>query len=174
MRYVLDRLYLCAGGLAAFNILLICTIVTLQVCLNILARVGGVEWSYTLPSYADFAGYCLASASFLALAHTLKSGVHIRVNLMVQTMGHRVKWVMEMLTLAIGAATSGYAFWYGVRLTQESAHYGDTSTGIVAIPLWIPQSVMSLGLGVLTIAFVDLCLSSAMARHSILTDEGTE
>lgn len=174
MRRVLDQIYAGAGALAALNILFICAIVSVQVTLNIIARIGGADWSYTIPSYADFAGYFLCASSFLALAITLKSGVHIRVNLLVQVFGARVKWMIEWITLAIGAATSAYACYFVIRLAQESLHYGDKSTGIVAIPLWIPQSVMVVGLTVLTIAFLDLMVSSILTGHSILSDEGAE
>jgi TRAP-type C4-dicarboxylate transport system permease small subunit len=37
----------------------------------------------------------------------------------------------------------------------ESLEFHDVSSGIVPVPLWLPQSVMALGLSVLTLAFAD-------------------
>lgn len=174
LRSTLDRLYTLALAIAALAILAICLLVTAQVSLNILARIGGPEWSYTIPSYADFAGYFLATASFMAMASTLRSGTHIRVNLLLQRVPNHPRWILEIVTLAIGALVTGYATYYTAALAQESWHYGDKSTGIVAIPLWIPQVAMVTGLTLLTIAFVDTLVESLRAKSPILTDAGSE
>lgn len=174
IRRVLDGLYLTAGWIAALSILFICTIVTAQVSLNILARIGGPDLSFTIPSYADFAGFALATASFMALSYTLRMGGHIRVNLLIQRLGETPRWLLEMFTLALGGFMSGYATYYAASLLWESWHYGDMSTGIIAIPLWIPQMSMVAGLGLLTIALLDTLVESLLASKPILSDEGAE
>ncbi|MGB7261497.1 MAG: TRAP transporter small permease [Albidovulum sp.] len=174
MRRVLDRIYMISGGAAAAAILAICLLVTAQVCLNILARIGGPELSFTIPSYADFAGYFLATASFLALADALRSGSHIRVNLLIQRLSSPIRWALELLTLTVGGAMSAYASFFAAGLVGESWRYGDKSTGIIAIPLWIPQAAMVAGLCLLTLAFVDTLVESLRARTPILTDTGSE
>jgi hypothetical protein len=40
-------------------------------------------------------------------------------------------------------------------MTWESYVFNDRSAGVLPIPLWIPQTGMSLGIIVLTIAFLD-------------------
>lgn len=172
IRRSLDWLYRAGGVLAALSILLICLLVTAQVCLNILARIGGPAHSYTIPSYADFAGFLLAAASFLALAYTLRAGAHIRVNLLISRLPERQAWVLEMLTLLLGAAITAYAAWYAVALTLESYDYGDMSTGIIAVPLWIPQVAMDAGLILLTVAFLDTLVESLRAGHPVIADAG--
>ncbi len=174
MRRLLDTAYRAAGAIAALAIALICLLVSAQVCLNILARIGGPSLSFTIPSYADFAGYFLATASFMAMAYTLRAGTHIRVNLFLMQMPDRPRWFLELLALALGAAMTGYATWFTALLVQESWHYGDMSTGIVAIPLWIPQVPMVLGLGLLTVALIDRLVESARAGSTILTDTAEE
>jgi TRAP-type C4-dicarboxylate transport system permease small subunit len=69
---------------------------------------------------------------------------------------------------------SGYATYFAGSLLWESWHYGDMSTGIVAIPLWIPQLSMVGGLGLLTVALVDTFVEALIARKPILADEGSE
>ena len=174
MRRLLDGVYGVAGGLAALAILGICLLVTAQVGLNILARLGGPALSFTIPSYADFAGYMLAASSFLALSYTLRAGGHIRVTLVTGRLPERLRWIVEMVTLALGAAMAGYACRFAFGLARESWHYGDKSTGIVAIPIWMPQAFMVAGLGLLTLAFLDTLVESARARRPVLTDTGTE
>lgn len=174
MRRSLDFLYKVSGGIAALAILAICLLVTAQVSLNILARLGGPSLSFTIPSYADFAGYFLATASFMALANTLRAGVHIRVNLVLQRLNTGTQWLLELMTLTLAAALACYATWYAVGLMAESWHYGDKSTGIVAIPLWVPQAAMVCGLGLLAVAIIDTLVESLRARTPVLTDAGSE
>lgn len=174
MRRMLDTAYAAAGGIAALSILGICLLVSAQVMLNILARLGGPNLSFTIPSYADFSGFFLATASFMAMAYTLRAGNHIRVNLLVQNLPERPRWIFEIFALLLGALTAGYATYFTASLLGESYHYGDMSTGIVAVPLWIPQLGMVGGLGLLTIAFLDTLIEAISVRAPILLDAGSE
>ncbi|MCA0918809.1 TRAP transporter small permease [Pseudooceanicola nanhaiensis] len=174
MRRLLDTLYLISGALAALSILAICLLVSAQVGLNILARLGGPSLSYTIPSYADFAGYMLAAASFLALAPTFRHGGHIRVNLFLSRMGEGGRWALELFSLAVAGCAMAYAAWYALALLLESHHYGDKSTGMIAIPIWIPQIVMVAGLILLTLSIFDRLVESLLARRPVLIDDTTE
>ena len=152
MSRALDRLYDAAGIAAALCILFICAIVTAQVALNVLSRVGGPGLAYTIPSYADFAGYALAAASFLALAHTLRRGAHIRVTLVSDRLPPALRRAADLAVLALAAGIAAFATWFTVALIAESLHYGDVSPGMVAVPLWIPQIPVAAGLALLTLA----------------------
>lgn len=168
MRRLLDQLYALSGALAALSIVGICLLVTAQVLFNLIARLMGPGWSYTIPSYADFAGFMLAAASFLALAHTLRHGAHIRVTLVTQTLPRSAQFVAEILCLILGLIITGYAFYYMVLLVMESWHFGDKSSGIVAVPLFIPQTFAAIGLGILVIALLDSLVESIRAKEPIL------
>jgi len=172
MRKGLDLLYAASGVAAAGFIVLICLVVSAQVALNLITRIFGTEYSYTIPSYADFAGFFLAAASFLALAFTLTRGGHIRVTLVLQALGDGPRLAAELLSLALGAALSGFASWYMIGLNIESWRYGDLSFGIIAIPIWVPQMAVSAGLVILTVAFVDLFVQTARAGQPVLQDQG--
>lgn len=159
MRKALDTLYAASGALAALFLVLICVIVLAQVGANIIGKVAewitGTPLGLVVPSYADFTGYFLAASSFLALAYTLRHGSHIRVALLIQNAGPRVRRVIEVWCLALGAVTAGYFAWWTVNLVAESLEFGDVSGGMVPVPLWIPQSSMALGLLILCVAMVD-------------------
>lgn len=174
MRRLLDGVYLGAGLLSGLCIVAICVLITAQIGFNITARVGGAGWNYTIPSYADFCGYLLSTASFMALAYTLRAGAHIRVGLVVQRLPLGLRWIAELAALGMGTVFATFATFYAARLLEESWRYGDKSTGIVAIPIWMPQSFMVLGLGLLAVAFIDTLIESLRARTPILTDVGAE
>lgn len=169
MRKALDRLYAVSGAIGAFFIVAICVVVLIQVGFNIVDRVAqattGTAIGLVLPSYAEFAGFFLAAATFFALADTLQSGNHIRVTLVLQTFPPRVRAAAEIFCCAVGLVTSAFfAYWAGF-LVYESWLFGDLSPGIVAVPLWIPQLPMALGLVCLTICFLDLFIQAVRGRE---------
>jgi TRAP-type C4-dicarboxylate transport system permease small subunit len=147
MRAFLDRLYLGAAVLAA--LFLIGTLVF--VLMGIIGRL--LDWY--VPGTDSWAGYCMAATGFLALAHTLKRGEHIRVTLVLEHLGPAMHRRLE--TFAIGIATLlAIAFaYYSVRLSFQSWEFNDISTGNDATPLWIPQLTMAAGAIVFAIALVD-------------------
>jgi TRAP-type C4-dicarboxylate transport system permease small subunit len=102
-----------------------------------------------------YAGYCMAGAGFLALAHTLKKGEHIRITLLLHALKGPLRRGLEIWCLLAAVLLSGLFAYYSMRLAYLSWDFQDISTGNDATPLWIPQIGMALGMLVLFIAFVD-------------------
>ncbi len=159
MRKSLNRLYRLSGYLAAFFIFAICLVVIGQVALNLIDQLAGLltgsAIGLTIPSYSDFTGFFLAAASFLALAYTLREGGHIRVTLFLLALPAGLRRAFEIWAVGLAAAATIYLSFYAIRLTHESFTYGDLSSGIVPVPIWIPQTSMTVGLIILSIALVD-------------------
>jgi TRAP-type C4-dicarboxylate transport system permease small subunit len=147
MRRILDLIYDAAGYLAAFFMV--------GILLMVLASVLGRLADFNLRGSDAYAGYCMAAASFLALAHTLKRGEHIRVSLLLERFGGRLKRPLEIWSHAAGAFFSGALAWFSVRLAWQSHLFNDVSQSNDATPLWIPQIAMAVGSIVLVIAMVD-------------------
>ena len=97
----------------------------------------------------------MAAAGFLALAHTLKRGEHIRVTLLLSRVGLRAHRGLEIWSHGVAVLLSGLLAFYACRLAWQSRAFNDISTGNDATPLWIPQLAMAAGMVVLFIAFVD-------------------
>jgi TRAP-type C4-dicarboxylate transport system permease small subunit len=102
-----------------------------------------------------YAGYCMAASGFLALAHTLKRGEHIRVSLLLEHASVRARRALELWSLGIATILAGAFAWYSVRLVVQSWQFSDISTANDATPLWIPQLAMAIGTLVLLVALVD-------------------
>jgi TRAP-type C4-dicarboxylate transport system permease small subunit len=147
VRRALDGLYLAAGWLAG---LFLIAILLLMMGLSL-----GREVGMNIPAGDDFASWCMAAMAFLGLAHTFKHGDMIRVGIVVDRLRGRTRWAVEMFALLIGTGFVGYFTWYAAVMTWQSWQFSDTSTGVVAIPLWIPQLGFSGGLAILFVAFVD-------------------
>jgi TRAP-type C4-dicarboxylate transport system permease small subunit len=147
MRATLDKLYDGAAWLAA--LMMVGTLV--MVVLGMLDRYVSINFRGT----DMYAGYCMAGAGFLALAHTLKKNEHIRVTLLLNALPPGGKKVLEVWSLCAAVLLSGLFSFYSVKLAWQSWDFHDISTGNDATPLWIPQIGMALGTLVLLIAFVD-------------------
>jgi len=124
MRRLLDFLYAASAWLAALAMIG----VLLMVLLSIVSR----QFGFHVAGTDAYAGYSMAAAGFLALAHTLKRNEHIRVTLLLSKLkgrGQHALWVSRAIN--------------------------DMSTSNDATPLWIPQIAMAVGTVILFIAFVD-------------------
>jgi TRAP-type C4-dicarboxylate transport system permease small subunit len=147
MRRLLDSLYDASAWLAALAMVG----VLLMVLLSIVSRQAG----FHVPGTDAYAGYAMAAAGFLALAHTLKRNEHIRVTLLLGRLRGRARHGLEMWALSAAVLLAGLFAFYAVRLAWVSRAINDVSTGNDATPLWIPQLAMALGTVILLVALVD-------------------
>lgn len=147
MRRLLDTMYDGAAALAALFMVALLGMVVL----SIVSR----QLHFHVPGTDAYAGYLMAGAGFLALAHTLKRGEHIRVTLLINALHGRWKKALELWALSAAALLALLFAFYSGRLAWQSHAFHDISTGSDATPLWIPQLGMAIGTSVLAIAFVD-------------------
>jgi len=147
MRRVLDALYNSTAALAA-----LCMVgLLIMVMLSVVSR----QLGFNVRGTDAYAGYLMAGAGFLALAHTLKRGEHIRVTLILNALQGPMRKALEVWSLGFASLLSAVMAFYSCRLAWQSLDFNDVSTGVDATPLWIPQLVMALGTVVFAIAFVD-------------------
>ena len=147
MRVLLDRLYNAAGVLAALFL-----VGTLGM---VLTGIAGRLLHFHVPGTDSYAGYCMAAAGFLALAHTMKRGEHIRVTLLLEHVGAKAQRALELWALSVATLLAALFAFYSARLAWQSWQFNDISTGNDATPLWIPQLAMAAGTLVLLVALVD-------------------
>ena len=147
MRRFLDFLYDAAAWAAA-----LCMVGVLAM---VLTSILGRQFHFHLPGTDAYAGYSMAAAGFLALAHTLKKGEHIRVTLLIGRLSGGTRRVLEMWSLSVAVLLSGLFAFYACRLVWQSHAFNDMSTSNDATPLWIPQLAMAVGTVLLFVALVD-------------------
>jgi TRAP-type C4-dicarboxylate transport system permease small subunit len=164
VRRALEAVYNGAAALAA-----LCMVGLLVM---VLASILGRQLHFHLPGTDAYAGYLMAAAGFLSLAHTLKRGEHIRVTLLIGALKGGSQRALELWSLAAASALSALMAWYSLRLAWQSHTFNDVSTGNDATPLWIPQISMAVGTLVLTLAFIDeLVLEWRGQRMAFNSDE---
>jgi TRAP-type C4-dicarboxylate transport system permease small subunit len=166
MRRALDLLYLGSGLLAGFFLVAIAVLTAVQIV--------GRELGLPASSYDDFAGFSLAATSFLGLAWTFRANEHIRMTLLLHHVRGGFRRALELLSLACGAFLVGMFAWYACAMTLTSYQINDVSQGLVAVPLWIPQSGMALGLTILAIALADDLVAALRGRATSYDRAATE
>jgi TRAP-type C4-dicarboxylate transport system permease small subunit len=149
MRRALDFLYLVTAVLAAASLITIGLLILAQVGLRLLGT--------QLQSADDIAGYALVATTVLGFTPAYRHNAHIRVSLLVDRFspGTAARKLIERVICAFAAILVGWAAYVSTRFTYESYLYNELSQGLLAIPLWIPQSLMAFGFVVFFIAFVD-------------------
>ena len=79
----LNKLYKFSGYLAAFFLIL----VAVFILIGISSRIFG----FYIRGLAEYSGYCMAAASFYALAFTFVEGGHIRITLFLEKVSSSYK-----------------------------------------------------------------------------------
>ena len=162
----LDRLYDTSAALGAVAMVLL----LVMVMLSIVSRQVG----FNVPGVDAYAGYMMAGAGFLAMAHTLKKGEHIRVTLLLSALHGGGRRGLEIWALFAASLLAALFAAYSCKLAWQSYTFHDISTSNDATPLWLPQLSMALGAVVLLIAFIDeLVLEIRGERVVPQSDEAT-
>ena len=163
MRKLLDALYDGAAGLAA-----LCMVGLLVM---VLLSIVGRQLHFHLPGTDAYAGYLMAAAGFLALAHTLKKGEHIRVTILLSALHGRARRALEIWSLGAATLLASLSAWYACRLSWLSNQFHDISTGNDATPLWLPQISMAVGTLILAVAFLDEFVLEWQGRRVVASSD---
>ena len=133
----LNKLYKFSGYIAATFLIL----VAVFIIIGILSRIFG----FYIRGLAEYSGYCMASASFFALAYTFVEGGHIRITLFLEKLSGFKKKIVEIWCLTIASFFSGYLSFYFVKMLIISYKFQERSEGADEILIWIPQTSVAIG-----------------------------
>ena len=162
----LDVLYDVSAALAALAMVALLA----MVLLSIVSR----QLGFNVPGIDAYAGYMMAAAGFLALAHTLKRGEHIRVTLLLSALRGGARRAFEIWALAAASLLAALFAVYSCKLAWQSYTFHDISTSNDATPLWLPELAMALGSVVFAIAFIDELVLEIRGRRFVpVSDEAT-
>ena len=103
----------------------------------------------------DVVSWLTAAAAFWGLAHTFRHGDFVRVGLLLERLSPGPRRGFELASLSVGATFTGYLAWSVTSYVVDSWRFGDMANGLVAIPIWIPQSSVAAGSVLLFLAVLD-------------------
>lgn len=166
MRRFLDGLYLTSGVVAALCMIGVLVAITTSIVVRqIGVHIGGLN---------AYAGYWMAAAGFLALAHTLTRGEHIRVSLLLSALPKKGRRRLDIFAMVVGCFIAANLCWFSFRLVYDSYIFNDVSTSDDATPLWIPQISMAVGTLIFFIAFIDITIQRIRGKDVLSSHDELE
>jgi TRAP-type C4-dicarboxylate transport system permease small subunit len=133
-----------AGAVAALLIVVILAVTALSVFNRyVLGRpLIGVD---------EATGYLVVAVVMCGAAEALRRGDHIRIDLLLDAAGPRMRWLLDawahasVLAFAVMLLVTA---WHTVTFSRS---FGAYSSGYLEMPMWIPQSTMLLGAALLAL-----------------------
>lgn len=108
-----------------------------------------------IPGHEEIATFAMVGMAFLGLPYAYRTGAHVRVETLLNQLSQQNRARMDrwcvLAAFVICVAFAYYAFW----LVLDSYVFGDVSEGLLAIPRWIPQLPILLGLTLFGLALID-------------------
>jgi len=147
-----DRLYFFMGWICGLELLLLGFFITYQV---IARKVGWVM----APATDVMSGYILAMAATWAFSYSLRSGAHVRIDVLLPYMNFRIRAVADFLAL--------FSVWFFAYVTTwkmwgnviDNYQRGVVTNDYPLTPLFIPKIVVALGFTFLVITATQMMLS---------------
>lgn len=111
--------------------------------------------NFLVSGHEEIATFAMVGMAFLGLPYTYRTGGHVRVETLLTRLSQQNRARMEtwcvLAAFVICVAFIYYAFW----LVLDSYVFGDVSEGLLAIPRWIPQLPIVIGLTLFALALID-------------------
>lgn len=123
------RLFDVLAALAALMLLAMVLLVTTDIVLRNVARVG-FPWANEVTEYA------LYLTTLLTAPWLLRRGQHVRIDMMLVLMPPRMAWLCEAIADIIGLAASLVLVWYGTIMTAQSARLSSLTIKNLVFPEW--------------------------------------
>ncbi len=149
---MMDRFYFWLGYVCGVELLLLGFFITYQV----VAR--KLDWVQA-PGTDVMSGYVLAMAATWAFSYSLRSGSHVRIDVLLPYMGARTRavadWVAVCAVLFLGWVTM-WKLWDTVVLDYQE---GSVTNDYPLTPLYIPKIVVALGFTLLSLTALQMMYS---------------
>jgi len=126
------------GGL----LLLVATVlVTMQIVLRLFGI--GVSGLY------DIATFCALWSVFLTAGVGIQRNIHVRVDVIVMMCSPGVAFLLNTISSIAVVIMTAILCYSGYVLVDESLLFGDSTLGMISVPMWIPQLIMPVGGGLM-------------------------
>ena len=118
-------------------------------------------------------------ALYIAAASVLRDGSMIRIGLLIDRLGPPWRAIAEIFSLAVVAAFSAVACWYGAKIALNSWEVGRMSGTMLNVPHWMTEIAIPAGFAILFLqALVQIArilrgepIPGMQAHEPAITDE---
>jgi TRAP-type mannitol/chloroaromatic compound transport system permease small subunit len=146
-----DRVFIWPGYLAGALYVVLAFFVTYDV----LARKWGSAVGLPTTRVTDeISGYMLAVAATWGFSFALRTGAHVRIDVMFPYLARRVKTAVDVLAQLLMAVFAAIVAWKIWSLVADSLQSDMRSSTYLLTPLYIPQGILGVGFSLLALAAV--------------------
>jgi TRAP-type C4-dicarboxylate transport system permease small subunit len=144
-----DRVFIWPGYLAGALYILLAFFVTYDV----LARKWGAAFGLPTTRVTDeISGYLLALAATWGSAFALRTGGHVRVDVMFPYMARGLRRAADVAAQLLMAGFASLIAWKIWALVADSLETDMRSSTYLLTPLYIPQGILGIGFSLLALA----------------------
>ena len=147
----LDRIYLSMGYLCGTMFLLLALFITYQV----IARKFNVVMA---PGMDLMSGFTMAMASTWAFSYALRTGSHVRIDVLLPFMSPRVRWWADQAALASIVFFVSITAWKTWVMVLKSYEIGAVTNTYPLVPLWVPQTFVAIGFSMLAFTAIHMMI----------------
>ena len=148
---ILDRVYLSMGYLCGTMFLLLALFITYQV----IARKFNVVMA---PGMDLMSGFTMAMASTWAFSYALRTGSHVRIDVLLPFMSPRVRWWADQAALASIVFFVSITAWKTWVMVLKSYEIGAVTNTYPLVPLWVPQTFVAIGFSMLAFTAIHMII----------------
>lgn len=150
---IIDRISDFFGFAAGVMILFGFVIVLIEIVLR-------TFFTKTLYITNEYSAYMTAGITFFGLAYTLKEGGHIRMTFLHSMLKGKSVIILDIIVFIIGVLFFSMITFITARFAIGSYLIGSHSMQITRTLLWIPQSLLPIGSGVMVLQLIGGILKS--------------
>jgi TRAP-type C4-dicarboxylate transport system permease small subunit len=160
---VIKRISSVSGWFSGVGVIIMVVVITIDVFLRYF-------FGKPLLFADDISVYCMIFITFVGAALTLKMKRHIRVDILYKMLPRRAQVRMDVATTFVGCFIIWLLTWYTTVWVVYTYQSGYTSSGILQTPMWIPMSVVPIGLFFFGLQYIVECVKVVRALHGQESD----
>lgn len=149
-----------AAWVGGATFLLLCFYITIDVLGR---RYGGPYSGVT----DEISGYALAIGGTLGLAHAMRIGAHVRIDLLLPYFSPAARYFLNLANAVTIAIFAILLTWYGWASMLYSLEIDARSITVLRTPLIIPQSLMAVSFTLLALQSVALVLEGILKVRAL-------
>jgi len=102
----------------------------------------------------EISGYLLALAATWGFAFALRTGGHVRIDVMFPYLARKLRTAVDVLAQLLMAAFAAIVAWKIWSLVVDSMQSDARSSTYMLTPLYVPQGILGIGFSLLALAAV--------------------
>ncbi len=155
-----DRSSYAGGAIAAVCLLSVAVIITYEAMMRYMFN-APTTWVKEVSIYLSIA------IGFLGAAYCLKQDGHFSITFVVDKLKPKNRKVLKTITNIMGLIYSVIFVHKGIAMVMFSYDMEDVSTGLLEIPIWIPELLLPIGGLLLALQFMNKIISDLYSTEKM-------